>query len=356
MLSIRPRALRAGTVACLAAVSCAMGVATAASGQCTVIPQGPFDDLVIELSPNHYWNFNEETGDAHDHGAFYVNLHGDWGRLASRLRETSRTDAVGASARFINGLSGQASRVIRIPHGPSMSTPEATVVLIVRPDAGLNPGATILSKTLGGADLDLALAPLPDARGDLVNALRLRYDGRAVEPTGAARAIDAGEWHVVAVRLAADGVALWADGVQIAEDAAPTAGLVGFTGDWVLGANTDLTDVYGGLIDDMMLFDRALSDAELERIHRCAILGDCAAPDANGPCSPADITTDGGCAFGEPDGAVTLSDFGCYLSTWASLEPGADLTTHGFMNGVPDAAITLSDFSYYLAVWAEGCP
>ncbi len=75
----------------------------------------------------------------------------------------------------------------------------------------------------------------------------------------------------------------------------------------------------------------------------------------NGPCSPADVTTDG-TANGIPDQAVTLSDFSFYLGLWGAGDAAADLTTDGTSNGVPDGAVTLSDFSFYLALWGAGCP
>ena len=74
-----------------------------------------------------------------------------------------------------------------------------------------------------------------------------------------------------------------------------------------------------------------------------------------GPCSPADVTTDG-TSNGVPDQAVTLSDFSFYLSLWSTSDIAADLTTDGTSNGVPDGAVTLSDFSFYLALWSAGCP
>jgi len=74
------------------------------------------------------------------------------------------------------------------------------------------------------------------------------------------------------------------------------------------------------------------------------------------PCSPADVTTDGA-ANGEPDGAVTLSDFSFYLSLWAGADPQADLTTDAVCEpGNGGDGVTLSDFACYLSVWAAGCP
>ncbi|MEL7474476.1 MAG: spondin domain-containing protein, partial [Planctomycetota bacterium] len=76
-------------------------------------------------------------------------------------------------------------------------------------------------------------------------------------------------------------------------------------------------------------------------------------------CDVADITADGACdVVAGGDGAITLSDFSCYLSEWASASPSADIT----LFGVCDVAVgggdgvDLSDFSCYLAEWSQGCP
>ncbi|MEL7473702.1 MAG: GC-type dockerin domain-anchored protein [Planctomycetota bacterium] len=74
-------------------------------------------------------------------------------------------------------------------------------------------------------------------------------------------------------------------------------------------------------------------------------------------CSPADITTDGS-SNGEPDGAVTLSDFSFFLSLWSLGDPAADITLDGACDidvGGGDG-VTLSDFSCFLATWSLGCP
>ncbi|MEO0482911.1 MAG: GC-type dockerin domain-anchored protein [Planctomycetota bacterium] len=73
-------------------------------------------------------------------------------------------------------------------------------------------------------------------------------------------------------------------------------------------------------------------------------------------CCPADFTTDG-TSNGQPDGAVTLSDFSYYLSLWAVADASADVTTEGVCNfGQGGDGVSLSDFSCYLAEWSTGCP
>jgi len=71
---------------------------------------------------------------------------------------------------------------------------------------------------------------------------------------------------------------------------------------------------------------------------------------------PADLTTEG-LANGEPDGAVTLSDFSYYLRIWAQADPDADITADGScgLNTGGDG-VTLSDFSCFLSLWSQGCP
>lgn len=75
-------------------------------------------------------------------------------------------------------------------------------------------------------------------------------------------------------------------------------------------------------------------------------------------CSLADITADGVCDVASGgEGAVTLSDFSCFLSEWANSSPIADFTTTGTCNpGMGGDGVDLSDFSCYLAEWSLGCP
>ncbi|MEM7754112.1 MAG: lamin tail domain-containing protein [Planctomycetota bacterium] len=73
-------------------------------------------------------------------------------------------------------------------------------------------------------------------------------------------------------------------------------------------------------------------------------------------CALADITTDGSCTPGVFDGAVTLSDFSCFLSEWSAGSPIADITITGECTpGAGGDGVDLSDFSCYLAEWSGGC-
>ncbi|MEL7474296.1 MAG: GC-type dockerin domain-anchored protein, partial [Planctomycetota bacterium] len=73
----------------------------------------------------------------------------------------------------------------------------------------------------------------------------------------------------------------------------------------------------------------------------------------------ADITFESTCDVAAPtDGAVTLSDFSCYLSLWSTSDPFADITMESTCDVVTGGGdgVTLSDFSCYLSEWSLGCP
>jgi len=74
------------------------------------------------------------------------------------------------------------------------------------------------------------------------------------------------------------------------------------------------------------------------------------------PCARADFSADGVCRTNLSDGAVTLSDFSCYLSAWSARDPAADITQAGACLPTGGDGVTLSDFSCYLALWSQGCP
>lgn len=73
-------------------------------------------------------------------------------------------------------------------------------------------------------------------------------------------------------------------------------------------------------------------------------------------CAFADITADGTCAPGSGEGAITLSDFSCYLSEWSAQTAFADITLDGTcVPGTGGDGVTLSDFSCFLGEWSGGC-
>jgi len=78
----------------------------------------------------------------------------------------------------------------------------------------------------------------------------------------------------------------------------------------------------------------------------------------SGYCVVADITADGTCdVAGGGDGAVTLSDFSCYLTRWNNSETDADITTTGTCNTHAGGAdgVDLSDSNCYLSNWSGSC-
>ena len=118
------------------------------------------------------------------------------------------------------------------------------------------------------------------------------------------------------------------------------------------GLNSAVTS---GVTTDLLGNPRFADDPAATNLGTAPVVDIGAYEFASAACSAADVTTDG-TANGNPDGAVTLSDFSFYLSLWASSNAAADVTTDGTANGVPDGAVTLSDFSFYLSLWSTGCP
>jgi len=96
-----------------------------------------------------------------------------------------------------------------------------------------------------------------------------------------------------------------------------------------------------------------------------ATVADFAFPGAAGPCSPADLTTQGAGSgdpnYGVPDGAVTAADIQYYVNLYTASDPAADFTTQGAgigdpNYGVPDGAVTAADIQYYVNIYIAGCP
>ncbi|MEM1330593.1 MAG: GC-type dockerin domain-anchored protein [Planctomycetota bacterium] len=80
----------------------------------------------------------------------------------------------------------------------------------------------------------------------------------------------------------------------------------------------------------------------------------------------ADLTTDGtnpgDPGYGEPDGAVTVSDLTYYVEFWISGDlTVADVTTDGTnpgdaSYGIPDGSVTVIDLTYFVELWISGTP
>jgi len=86
----------------------------------------------------------------------------------------------------------------------------------------------------------------------------------------------------------------------------------------------------------------------------------------SGPCSPADLTTQGAGVgdpnYGVPDGQVTAADLNYYVNAYVAGNAAiADVTTQGAGigdpgYGVPDGMVTAADIQYFVNLWNLGCP
>lgn len=111
---------------------------------------------------------------------------------------------------------------------------------------------------------------------------------------------------------------------------------------------------FTGLLDEVALFDRLLSPAEIQQRAAMVFLG---------TGCPADLTTGaipGTPGYAIPNCALTNDDFFYYLAQFAAGNVAeADLTTGAVFGqpgyGVPNGIITNDDFFYYLTLFAMGC-
>lgn len=87
-------------------------------------------------------------------------------------------------------------------------------------------------------------------------------------------------WHHVAVALGSEWLKMWIDGEVQAESAVPSGSAVSYAADavFIIGrsANSPLmSSTLPGLIDELQVFDRALSDAEIRSIFEAGSAGQC---------------------------------------------------------------------------------
>ena len=281
-----------------------------------VAPDDIDDDLI------GYWKFDETTGtEAADSS--------DGGRnTPGTLINFGNADA----ERWVDGQVGGALRF-----DPEF---EQHVIVndYVKPDAAMTASAWVNADTLatwgsiiknwGGAQSGQFHFGLQAADGDLSNFLTT--DDGSIPNTRTGTAFSTGDWHHVAFTANGSTMVIYQDGVAVADVAysgplvdtvIPNLGIgvkTDDTGEVADGGNPGYWD---GLIDDIGLWRRALTPAEIGAIYRAGLQG-----------IPLDQASLGGGPAADPDLQIRQSGGGIVLS-WSALQEGwilkstADLST-----------------------------
>ena len=218
--------------------------------------------------PIAHWDFDEGSGQTAADSSGFAND----GQLGSTTgvdaNDPSWLCVSGGYALDFNGTSDYVD--LGSPASLDLTT-TFTVAAWVKWKGG-NPDAVIYAS--GNANADHYRL---DVNNCNANGLSLREDGEVCHPA-TSNLLPADTWHHVAVIKDGDtgtNLAFYLDGVS---DGTASAGTSGATGLKRIGARTEFTDqFFDGAIDDLRIYDRALSGAEITALAGTAP-SDCAAP------------------------------------------------------------------------------
>lgn len=154
-------------------------------------------------------------------------------------------------------FSGAPDSLIRVPNSPSLNLSNA---LTLAAWVNFDPEGVISTRILMKDTYDLAFsdAGLAERRPGFTVQTPSEY--LLLTPQ---RITQAGKWHFIAGTYDGTAMRLFVDGVQAAERPA-TGDITPTSSDLVIGQNSEIVaDIYKGIIDDIRIYNRALSPAEV---------------------------------------------------------------------------------------------
>ncbi|REF38078.1 sialidase family protein [Thermasporomyces composti] len=172
------------------------------------------------------------------------------------------------------GLDGEDDRV-EVPYSDSLALGEDdfTWTVWIRYDA-TSGGHAILWAHQQGSGPTPQVWLRAEPASDRIRALIATAEGTAT--VASPSAYNDGEWHHVVLQRADERFVLWVDGTRVAETTAPSGSVTAADVDGLhVGQRLDGADRFRGTIDEVRIYRRALSPAELERIrHSNDAIGD----------------------------------------------------------------------------------
>lgn len=179
--------------------------------------------------------------------------NGNHGLPSNVSLTTNRFGKANAAYRF----SGASDSVIRVPNSPSLNPSNSlTLAAWVNFEAEGIISARILMK--GRYDLAFSDAGLAERRPGFT--VQTPSENLLLTP---APVTQAGKWHFIVGTYDGSTMRLYVDGVQAAETPA-TGDITPSSSDLIIGQNSDNgEDIYKGIVDDIRIYNRALSPAEI---------------------------------------------------------------------------------------------
>ncbi|MCB9841590.1 MAG: LamG domain-containing protein [Phycisphaeraceae bacterium] len=167
------------------------------------------------------------------------------------------------------------------------------------------------------------------------------------------------QWHQVVFTRDPSMIRVYVDGAPAEQSKTPVSIGPTFAPLMIGGLENPSGSPFGacdGLLDDIQIYNRVLSDADIDFLFAnpgSSVMAGCGADITHGavPGTP---------GYGLPNCELTNDDFFYYLAQFAAGNLAvADLTTGAVPGqpgyGVPNGVLSNDDFFYYLAIFAAGC-
>jgi len=222
---------------------------------------------VLNLNPVGYWRLGEAGGATAD-DLSTNDLDGTYNGSVTLGRPGALVGDSDTAAAFSGGY-------VEVSHDSSLLLNNGTVTLWFNDTDTVSGG--ILSKDASYFVTGGHLTIRTDDTDRLT--VRLQSTTDSYEVTGA-DPIQSDRWYMLAVTFGAGGLNLYLDGV-LEDTNAYTGGLIGNTEPMVFAANTwasspggstPLTEYYSGVLDEVAIFDTALSAGQIEQLHTTGLV------------------------------------------------------------------------------------
>lgn len=244
------------------------------------------DRTVLADSPSHYWSLNETTGTT---GADWVS-NGDLqltGSTLGRDQTGAESDGTGTSTAFGGDARGVTATTEQFTNRFTLEAWVQTTSTTGGPIIGASNGTA-----LGSGNRDRLVYLGNDGR------VRFGLYPGTVRSVASTTAVNDGAWHHVVAVLGNTGQQIYIDGVLEAEDTGTLRGQ-DYSGYWTVGGTSlsgwpdrPSSDYLNGKLDDVAVYPRALTGAQIAAHHSVGVNGVAPEPVNQAPVAAFTATAD----------------------------------------------------------------
>jgi hypothetical protein len=254
----------AGSYTC--SISNSVSTATSDSAKLTVLPlpASGVSSAILSNAPVAYWRLDEPTAStkAWDYFGSYDGVYGVYSTSADGPRPPLFLGFASTNA-ALQTYGFTADSAVALP-GLSLDTNAVTIVAWINPDGAQQSYTGIVFNRASGTRSGIILSGDGTKLAYQWNGVRFDWDSGLVIPPG--------EWSMVAMVVTPTGTTLYAGSTNIVRSRtdAFTQPLQTFSGTTYIGLDTDVGEpdrTFNGRIDDVAIFNRSLSQTEVEAIY-----------------------------------------------------------------------------------------